>query len=96
MGRTFIVSAGAVARVVMSLQRGEISGDAAQSWASFVRVGFLAGSTGPIKPIHIDYDADSEDAIVEVIARLDSIGDAIDGEVPTAQEFDELLALLAP
>lgn len=66
------------------LQRGEVTGGEAQRWASFVRRGFVAGdgSRLPVTPLLIDYEPEHEDAIVEVIGRLDEIGDVIDGEVP--------------
>jgi hypothetical protein len=97
-GQALLLTRHAVAGIVRGLQRGDISGAAAQRWASFVRRGYLstAATRRPIKPLDIEYETQGENAIVEVLARLDSIGDAIDGEVPTDQEAADLLALLAP
>ena len=53
-------------------------------------------SQRPIRPLQIDYEPEHEAAIVEVVARLDEIGDVIDGGLPTEEETVALLALLAP
>jgi hypothetical protein len=85
-----------VARVLRNLAQHEITGAQAQQWASFVRRGYVPapGPNEPIKPVPIGYEAGYEDAIAEVISRLDDIGDLIDGEVPDAAEIHALLALL--
>jgi hypothetical protein len=85
-----IVEPGAVLRVVDALGRGEITAEQAQSWASFVRHGYaFQPSSGPIRPLPIDYQAAHEDDIVEVIGRLDELGDRVDGEIGSA-EMDNL------
>jgi hypothetical protein len=96
--RSFHLAADAVVDLSRRLQRGEVTGGDAQRWASFVRRGFIAGdgSRLPVTPLLIDYEPEHEDAIVEVIGRLDEIGDVIDGEVPDDEEIASLLALLAP
>jgi len=93
--RTYMVSARAVGDVLSALQRGTGAPELVQRWASFIRRGYLAGAhRGPIRPLWIDYEPAVEDDIAHVLSRLDEIGDALDGEV-SAQEIDELLALLA-
>lgn len=84
----------AVARVLSDLDRGVVDGKSAQQWASFIRHGYLASSSdrGPVTPIFLPYEASHEDSIVEAIARLDEIGDMIDGHVPTSDEIADLLA----
>jgi hypothetical protein len=96
--RSFELASEAVVGVARRLQRGEFTGGDAQRWASFVRRGFIAGVTlgFPVTPLVIDYEAAHEDAIVEVVARLDEIGDVIDGEVPDDEEIASLLAPLTP
>jgi hypothetical protein len=85
----------AVAGVLADLQRGLITTSGAQVWASFVRRGYFSGGLEPVRPIHIDYDEGKEDAMVEAIARLDELGDDIDGEISN-DELNELLATLQP
>ena len=72
----------AVRRVLLALQHGRVSPSLIQRWATFMRWGHIANvSHGPIKPVDIDYDSSAEEQIVEVIARLDEIGDLVDGEI---------------
>lgn len=65
----------------------------AQQWASFIRRGYFenqpSGRGG--KPLEIDYDSAYEDAIAEVVSRLDEIGDVVDGDVPDEAETALLL-----
>jgi hypothetical protein len=85
----------ALASVLRGLEGRTVSPEEAQRWASFVRRGYFGRSGGdPIQPLDIAYEEESEDAIVEVVARLDEIGDAVDGEV-SPKEIRELLQLLA-
>ena len=83
-----------VMAVLQGLSAGSISGEQAQAWASFVRWGFIEGGLGLIRPLDIEYDAAAEDAIVEVVGRLDQIGDLIDGDLPGPAELAALIALL--
>jgi tetratricopeptide (TPR) repeat protein len=77
-----VVEPGAVLRVLDALRRGKIRPEQAQQWASFVRCGFApSASSDPIRPLPIDYPAEYEDDIVEVVGRLDELGDIIDGEI---------------
>ena len=85
----------AVAVVLSALRRGRITESAAQAWASFVRRGYLeGGDLAPVRPIRIAYESEYEDAIVEAIARLDELGDEIDGEISPSESTDLELALL--
>lgn len=77
-------------KVLNAFQRHEVSPSLVQQWASFVRWGFLPQDTGPGRPIAIDYDPLAEDRIVEVIARLDELGDLVDGEL----EDNELVEMI--
>lgn len=88
-----VVTLEAVRDVLSALRDGRVSPQQAQQWASFVRRGYIAGTTkGPVRPLKIEYDHVHEDAIIEIISRLDEIGDAIDGEVSD----EELSAMLSP
>lgn len=83
----------AVATVLRQLSNHSIEGGMAQQWASFIRRGYFenqpSGRGG--KPLEIDYDSAYEDAIAEVVSRLDEIGDVVDGDVPDEAETALLL-----
>jgi len=83
-----------VADVLDGMAAGTVSGADAQAWASFVRWGYINPEPGGTRPLSIDYDPAAEDAIVEVVGRLDEIGDLIDGEVPGPDELANLRAAL--
>ena len=71
-----------IRKVLTELQRKHISPEQAQRWASFVRRGYIAGTqNGPVLPIDIDYEDSHEEQIAAAVARLDEIGDLIDGEI---------------
>jgi hypothetical protein len=92
---SLVVDRESVARVLRSLDRHEVEGEDVQQWASFVRRGFVAGEgRGPIKPLSIEYELAYEDAIADIISKLDEIGDVIDGEVPDKGETAIYLASL--
>jgi len=91
-----VLTTQAVHKVLCALQRQEISPQLAQAWASFVRRGYVGNKDGQdsslstaVKPLTIVYDPKNEEQIVEVLSRLDEIGDLIDGTVT-----DDELALL--
>jgi hypothetical protein len=89
-----VLKPSAVRRVLLLLQEGRVSLGLIQGWASFMRWGFMANaSRGPIRLIDIDYDSSAEEAIVEIIARLDQIGDLIDGEI-SRREIETMLVKL--
>jgi hypothetical protein len=92
-GSEMLVRREAIAQVLRDLAKRAIDGTAAQQWASFVRWGYLEGvqPAGGIKPLAIEYDDAYEDAIVEAVARLDQIGDLVEGDVPDQAEIDLLL-----
>jgi hypothetical protein len=87
-----MLTSGAVRRVLYGVLSGDITPGVAQGWASFVRRGYIAGqSRSPILPIDITYEPETEDAIVEILARLDEVGDVVDGEV-TDDEIRQMIA----
>lgn len=88
-----ILEGQAVVRVLRQLRDGDVAPAAVQAWASFARRGYVEGASGPVRPIGIEYEGDSEDAIAEAISRLDELGDDIDGELALG-ELDDLLELL--
>jgi len=90
-----IVTPEATIRVLEDLRAGRISPESAQSWASFVRRGYVEDprQRGTIRPVEIDYQPDSESAIVDAVSRLDEIGDVVDGVV-SRSEIDTLLERL--
>jgi hypothetical protein len=48
----------------------------------------------PIEPLGIEYDPEREEEIADAVARLEEIGDLIDGELPSQEETRALLARL--
>jgi hypothetical protein len=83
----------ALTRVLSDLRDGVISTEQAQRWASFVRRGYLprADATA-VRPIDIAYE--DEAATVDPLARLDELGDVIDGTMP-ADELNDWIARLS-
>lgn len=80
------VSRSALSTVMADWIQGVISDEDVQRWASFVRRGYISGAaSGPITAIQIDYEEHDELLIVDIVARLDEIGDLIDGII----DFDE-------
>lgn len=91
-GELVVTRAAAVA-VLTSLDDGSCTPQEAQAWASFVRRGYACGARGSIGPVAIDYEEAWEDAIVEAVARMDELGDVVDGAL-TRSEISLLLQLL--
>jgi hypothetical protein len=85
----------AVRRVLLALQQGQAPAELVQRWASFVLRGYVAGGSGPIRPIDIEYERDAEDQITTIISRLDELGDLMDGEI-TDEEIANMLLTVAP
>lgn len=90
--RGLFVSRSAVARVLEDWRCGHFAAEDIQQWASFIRRGYVSDrvSGEPLRPIAIEYDVNDEAVIVEIIGRLDEIGDQIDGHI-VACEQDEML-----
>ncbi|SRR6266571_6418972 len=89
-----ILTADGLRQVLLALLEHRIDEGSVQKWASFVRRGYVAKAfKDPVAPIVIDYDSSAEELIAEIIARLDEIGDEIDGVV-TDVEIAKWLDLL--
>lgn len=94
---TLLVRREAVAGVLRGMLDGSVSSLQARDWAFLIRNGLL-GSWGEEPPriavqaprLPIEWEPRFEDQINEATARLDEIGDAIDGEIAE----DEALELL--
>jgi hypothetical protein len=83
----------AVLNVLNGLKKFNIDPEIAQQWASFMKRGYIAANKAtPILPLQIEYKPEDEDSIVEVLARLDELGDVIDGSIDEA-EIDNLISL---
>ena len=93
-GLPLTVTAASVRRVLSAMQSGTISPGDAQAWASFVRRGYVETRQGPVRPVAVEYDFSAEAQIVEVVGRLDEIGDLVDGAPPDRTEVDALMAAL--
>lgn len=88
------ISRPALIKVLKAWRSGLGSADDVQRWASFVRRGYIAGQFhGGVTPIDIDYDANDEELIVEIIGRFDEIGDLIDGHIDDNEQQAMLKAL---
>jgi hypothetical protein len=71
-----------------------ISPAQAQDWASFVRWGALSGSGAASRAeIGVDYELERENAVADAVARLDELGDVVDGTIPP-DEIERLIAML--
>lgn len=89
-----VLSKAAVRTALEAWRDGRISDVQVQAWASFVRRGYVSGVTGPVRSIDIYYEEAFEDLIASVIARLDELGDIIDGEI-SDKELTEMLSSLS-
>ena len=97
IGAPLVVNRAAAVSILRGLIDGRFSPSAVQSWASFIRRGFVEGAAeGPIQPIDIEFEDAWQDPISAVVSRLDEIGDVIDGEVTTGEALDLLLLLGEP
>jgi hypothetical protein len=77
-----VLPAKAVRQVLQAFQHSEITPEEVQKWASFVRRGYVTGTQDEaVIPIDIEFEASAEDEITDIIARLDEIGDRIDGKI---------------
>jgi hypothetical protein len=86
-----VITKTALVKVLLAFHNGDTQADTVQRWASFARRGYVSGNVdGVLNPIEIAYDKCHEDLIVDIIGRLDEIGDKIDGVVDSA----ELMAML--
>lgn len=83
-----------VRRVLTAFRHKQAPPELVQQWASFMRRGYLPDhASGAVSPVTIDYHQPAESAIIEIIARLDEIGDEIDGEI-SSEEIDDMLRSL--
>jgi hypothetical protein len=91
-----VLSARVLAQVIADYDAGVALKHDVQRWAEFVRWGHLPGPNGPrISDVDIDFEIEAEDAIVEALARLDELGDIIDGELRPGEAAQLRQALLA-
>jgi len=93
--RPLVLRRDAAARVLRALIDRQITPELAQSWASFVRRGYVEGALadGPVTPVDIVFELEPEDAISQVVSRLDEIGDLVDGVVASDEAIDLLRRL---
>lgn len=83
-----------VVAVLEGLRDGLWTVEEVQPWASFLRRGYVVGGVNTsLRPINFDYESQYEDEIVEVVGRLDEIGDMVDGDL-SRQEVSNLLHIL--
>ena len=95
-GLELIVEARVVAQVLAEFDAGTAQADVVQRWAEFIRWGHLPGTAGPrLSNVYVDYEAEAEDAIIEALARLDELGDIVDGELRPGEAAQLRAALMA-
>jgi hypothetical protein len=75
----------ALHHVLVTLSHDRRATQLIQRWASFVRRGYIGPVNVPIAPLDITYDAAHEDTMVDIISRLDELGDLIDGTIDDAE-----------
>ncbi len=91
---TIILTRKNIITVLENFRNENVSEEDVQKWASFIRRGYFSSNDKtPTKPIDIDYENEHEEIIIEAIARLDEIGDLIDGHI-SEKEIDEFIQLL--
>lgn len=90
-----VVTRSALARVLKDWSLGLFSAEHVQKWASFIRRGYVSGgASGQVRPIHVAYDPKNEELVVEILGRLDELGDQVDGQLGTSELEQMLQALL--
>jgi hypothetical protein len=83
-----------LSRLVERFQKKELTSNAIKEWASFVRRGYFRSIKGDaVKPVPIAYEARFEELIADVVARLDEIGDKVDGTI-TDEELGRIASSL--
>lgn len=76
----------AVLEVITEFKKRNIKPEVVQKWATFMRCGYIGYNIKtPILPLQIEYKADEEDLIVEMLARLNEIGDVVDGVIEDSE-----------
>jgi hypothetical protein len=86
---TFVLTAPAVKRVLLAVQRNTFPQELIRQWGTFMRFGLYGGDRGPRKSLSIDFDASYEAPISDAVCRLSELGDPVDGEIS-----DEVMAKL--
>lgn len=93
-GDALTLTSATLADVVEGLRARRLEGSAVQLWAAFLRWGLLPDDDrGAAEVIDIAFEAERQDQIVEVLARLDEMGDVVDG-VLSDSALEEMLAVL--
>ncbi len=93
-GDALTLTSATLAGVVEGLSAGRFKESAVQFWAALLRWGLLPDDDrGAAEVIDIAFEAERQDQIVEVLARLDEMGDVVDG-VLSDLELEEMLAVL--
>ena len=86
LGCPIVLRPEAVVSVLQGLDQGIFPPELVQSWASFVRRGYIQDlRSGPVQPLDIGYNDDWESATLEAISRMHEIGDIIDGEISSSE-----------
>src|SRR5690349_3477668 len=94
-----MVSPRAAERVLLAWRDGKVGDREARLWGSLIRWKRPA-SWGEVSPddlnvgsLDIEFEGDTEDLLLETAARLDELGDVVDGEI-SPEELEAMLAAL--
>lgn len=90
-----ILTANAVAAVLVALRCGARDEGTVNAWAWFVMRGSVVLQSGQVVSVDIDWDPAQEEVIGEALHRLSELGDVIDGTIGN-EEIDHLIARLHP
>ncbi len=94
VGEPLVLVRLAVGSVLQGLLEHKWSPQQVQSWASFVRRGYVSGTArGAISALDLAYEPGHEESIADAVSRLDELGETVDGEV-TPDEIRDLLRRL--
>jgi hypothetical protein len=90
------VSAAIVSQVLSAFDREEISASETQAWASFMQHGNVSIPRWRFTYVDIEWESAKEKEIAEALARMEELGDLIDGEISHAEAADLIAALRRP
>jgi DNA-binding MarR family transcriptional regulator len=88
------VTAEALRHVLEGLLERRTSAEDAQTWASFIKRGYVSTKEKPLRRVLTSYQAERENEIVEALSRLDELGDPVDGTIDDS-ELQDLIKRLA-
>ena len=83
----------ALKAVLEAWRLGRVSESEVQLWASFAKRGYVPPISRSFRGFIISYDAQFEDLIATIVARLEELGDDIDGTISGSEREGMILAI---